>query len=101
MKPVSLKKPRWKIEGIDSTTVVFEAVLPGGYSKNEIKTILQRLACMNLTADEIVSASLRAPRRTSLLETKTASPPHGKRLTIWIDGGAVDYVAGYWRGGED
>jgi hypothetical protein len=37
--------------------------------------------------------------QTSLLETKTAGPPHGKRF--WIDGAAVDYIAGYWRAGED
>ena len=101
MKPISHKKPRWKIQGIHSTTVVFKGELPGGYSNGEITTILQRLACRHLTDEEIISASLRKGRRTSLLEAKTAGPPHGNRLTIWIDGTTVDYIAGYWRAGED
>jgi hypothetical protein len=100
-KNIPTTKSRWKIQGIQSTTVVFKAELPGGYSNGEIATILQRLACRHLTDEEIISASLRKGRRTSLLETKTAGPPHGNRLTIWIDGATVDYIAGYWRPGAD
>lgn len=91
-----MPKHIWRIEGIKSTTTVFRRDIPGHLSNDEVTRILQRLACKNLTENEIISASLRKRSRTALLEPVISSPPHGKRLTIWI-GGLVDYIASAWR----
>jgi hypothetical protein len=59
---------RWKVEGVNSTTTFYEAILPGNLNDDEITTIIQRLASKHLTEDEIIGASLRKNRRTALLE---------------------------------
>jgi hypothetical protein len=93
-------KARWKIRGYKSTELVFDKTLPGGYTNGEIKTLLQRLACRDLNADEIFAASLRRRGGRGYLEPHIDGPPHGKRLTIWLDSGMVSYIAGYWKADE-
>jgi hypothetical protein len=92
-------KDFWRIEGYKQFDRVFQTRLPGNMSESEIVTIIQRLACRHLSEEEIVQASLRKNRRTSLLEPLIGRPPNGHRTTISIDHG-TDYVASYWRAGE-
>ena len=40
---------RWKVEGVNSTTTFYEAILPGNLNDDEITTIIQRLASKHLT----------------------------------------------------
>lgn len=50
---------KWHIVRYDSTTETGTWDLPGHLSEGEMETILQRLVCSDLTAKEIISASLR------------------------------------------
>ena len=93
-------KARWKIEGYERDKLVFEKKLPGGYTQGEIKTLLQRLACRDLSPDEIFSSSTRRAKKSGLLAPNISYPPNGKRTTIWLDSGIISYVAGYWRADE-
>jgi hypothetical protein len=68
-------------------------------SEEEIVTIVQRLACKHLSEAEIVAASLRKNKRTSLLEPLIGRPPQGLRTVISI-GHGIEYRASYWRAGE-
>jgi hypothetical protein len=95
-----MKRARWKIEGYQGTELVFERELPGGYTENEIKTLLQRLTCRDLTPEEIFASSTRRAKRLGLLTPQVSHPPQGKRTTIWLDSGIVSYVAGYWKADE-
>jgi hypothetical protein len=49
----------WKIEGWDSTRRIFELRAPGNLEPREVTRMLQRLACRDLSPQEIVSSSLR------------------------------------------
>ena len=93
-------KARWKIRGYNSTELVFDKTLPGGYTNGAITTLLQRLACRDLSLDEIFAASKRKRRGTGFLEARVDGPPHGKRLSIWLESGLVSYIAGYWNADE-
>jgi hypothetical protein len=62
------KKGYWFVERDKHLEPVFRRRLPGNLSSREISTILERLASTRLTADEVISASLRKPRKTALLE---------------------------------
>ena len=53
----------WHIEGRSGSTVIFERDLPGNMSEREIEATLQRLVARHLSADEVVSASLRKNAR--------------------------------------
>jgi hypothetical protein len=71
------KEARWKIHGYESTTLVFNKELPGGYSVSEIKTLLQRLACRDLTVEEIFNASSRRARKDGALACQVIPPSTG------------------------
>ena len=92
-------KPYWLIEGYERFDRVFQTRLPGHMSEDEVVIIIQRLACRHLSEAEIVSASLRKGKRTSLLEPLVGRPPQGHRTVISIDHG-TEYRASYWRAGE-
>jgi len=92
-------KPFWLIEGYERFDRFFQTRLPGHVTEEEIVTIIQRLACKHLTDAEIVSASLRKRKRTSLLEPLIGRPPQGLRTVISISHG-TEYRASYWRAGE-
>jgi hypothetical protein len=47
----------------------------------------------------IIGASLRKPHRTSLLEPIISQPGPQSRFSIFVSAG-YDYIAGYWRAGE-
>jgi hypothetical protein len=74
----------WRIEIDEKTNVVFRRLLPGHLTPNEIAVILQRLACRNLSRNEVVGASIRAPKRTALLDARFDGPPKGKRQMVWL-----------------
>lgn len=93
------QKRYWVIEITRRLETIFRKRLPGYLSTQEITTILQRLASRDLTPREIISASVRKPRRTHLLEARVDGPPHGKRVMVWLPG-CLDYKAGYWREDE-
>jgi hypothetical protein len=95
-----MAKARWKIQGYKSTELVFDEEWPGGYTHNEITTLLQRLACRDLTPDEIFASSSRRARKNGFLVPRISYPPQGKRTTITLDSGIVSYIAGYWRADE-
>jgi hypothetical protein len=95
-----MAKARWKLEGYKSTELVFQKELPGGYTHNEIKTLLQRLACRDLTPEEIFNSSTRRAKKAGFLTPQVSYPPNGLRTTIWLDSGIVNYVASYWKAGE-
>jgi hypothetical protein len=92
-------KHYWKIEAMDGFDTTFETLIPGNLTRTEVTTIIQRLACRHLTESEIISASLRKPRRTSLLEPLIGTRPASKRETVSI-GHTVNYVASFWREDE-
>jgi hypothetical protein len=75
----------------------FQTRLPGHITEEEIVKIIQRLACKHPSEEEIISASLRKDKRTSLLEPLIGRPPQGLRTVILIDHGTE---ASYWRAGE-
>lgn len=62
--------PTWEITCYDSTEELWTKRVPVKVSEGQIITMLQRLVCMDLTADEIIGASLpaRAKFRNRLLE---------------------------------
>jgi hypothetical protein len=92
-------KPFWLIEGYERFDRFFQTQLPGHMSDEEITTIIQRLACRHLSEAEIVAASLRKGKRTSLLEPLIGKAPHGLRTVISINHG-TEYRASYWRADE-
>ena len=61
---------KWIIRKYESNALKWEKVLPGNMSNKRVETVLQRLVCQNLSADEILSSSLNAeaPGRTSQLD---------------------------------
>ena len=63
------RKPKryWRIEIEERHEVVFRRKLPGNLTENEIGRILQRLACRDLSAAEIIACSRRKNWKTSLL----------------------------------
>lgn len=95
------KKPRyfWQIEILGHSDSIFRRTLPGNLSTAEIGAILQRLVCAKLTPSEIISASARKPKRTSLLDYRVEGRPQSKRTMIWIES-HTDYIAGYFREDE-
>ncbi len=92
-------KPYWLVEGYERFDRIFQARLPGHMTDKELVTIIQRLTCKHLSEEEIVAASLRKGKRTSLLEPLIGRPPQGLRTVISISHG-VEYRATYWRAGE-
>jgi hypothetical protein len=96
----SQAKSYWKIEVLDGFSVAFERYVRGDLTEAEITTILQRLACRNLNENEIISASLRRPARTALLEPVIGGPPsRGTRHTVFIQHD-LTYMASCWRADE-
>ena len=71
------RKPKryWRVEVEKRHEVVFRRRLPGNLTANEIGRILQRLACRELTAEEIVSSSRRGGWEASLLHLRYERPP--------------------------
>ena len=61
---------KWIIRKYESNALKWEKVLPGNMSNKRVETVLQRLVCQNLSADEILSSSLNAeaPGRTGHLD---------------------------------
>ncbi len=96
---MSSQKRYWVIEITEGFLTVLRKRLPGHLSNQEIITILQRLASRTLSPREVIAASIRKPRRTSLLEARIDGPPHGKRVMIWLPA-SLDYKASYWREDE-
>jgi hypothetical protein len=92
-------KGYWVIQITERFETVFRKRLPGNLSNQEISTILQRLAARNLSPGEVIAASVRKPKRTTLLEVRADGPPHGKRGMIWIPT-FPDYTASFWRADE-
>ena len=60
----------WVISHCDGGGLINEWTMPGNLSSSEVKAILQRLVCRDLTIDEILSASRRKndKNRTTLLD---------------------------------
>jgi hypothetical protein len=95
----SHNKRYWVIDITKRFDTVFRKRLPGNLSNQEVATILQRLASRKLFPEEVIAASIRKPNRTTLLEVRVDSPPHGKRKMIWLPA-LPDYTASYWREDE-
>jgi hypothetical protein len=70
----------WRVEGYDGNERFLEKELPGNLGDNEIIRLLQRLACKNLTHDEILAASLRPKARNyvALLEPEIDDNPSNR-----------------------
>lgn len=103
MSKASINSPKrfWKIEGYDSTRLLFQNVLPLGYlSEGQMMSLLQRLASKHLTEDEIVAASQRPNSKgyAPLLEPHTDHDP-SSRYTISV-GVNPYYLASVWQSGE-
>jgi hypothetical protein len=98
---VTSSKRFWRIEGYDSTELLFKKVLPMGYlSKGQITSLLQRLASKYLDEDQIVAASLRPNSKgyAPLLEPNTDYHPGG-RYTISV-GSNPNFAASVWQNDE-
>ena len=83
-------KRYWVIEITKGSEPVFKKRLAGNLGNQEIATILQRLACCDLSRSEVIAASM-----TSLLEERVRGPSNG-RTSIWLPA-LRDYRADYWR----
>jgi hypothetical protein len=92
-----MPKVFWRIEGVKGKTTIFRRTLPGDIERDQIVTILQRLACKHLTRNGILSASLR--NNPPNLVPNSTDPPDGKRLVIWVSG-SVDYIASFLQEDE-
>lgn len=94
------EKRYWMVEISQGFTTTFRKYLFGHLSTQEITTILQRLASRDLTPREVISASIRKPRRTHFLDARVDGPPKGgKRVMVWLPA-LPDYRASYWREDE-
>lgn len=62
----------WQISKHDSVELISEWTLPGHLSEKEIKTVLERLTCQHLNAEEIIGASKRRSDKehNTLLEVR-------------------------------
>ena len=92
----------WKIVAYDGTQKLFEKVLPlGSLSEGEMTTLLQQLAALSLTPDEIINASLRRDSKSyaSLLEPQQQSGPAASRFYISV-GTTQNWVASVWNADE-
>lgn len=89
----------WVINITRGFDIVFQKRLAGSLSNKEIATILQRLASRDLSPREVISASIRKPERTSLLDVRVDGPPHCKRTLIWLPA-FPDYKASHWHEDE-
>ena len=70
-----MPKAYWKIEVQKRFETTYTRYLSGDLTENEITVIIQRLACRHLSEEEIISASLRKSKKTSLLEASRGGPP--------------------------
>jgi hypothetical protein len=95
------RKPKryWRIEIEARHEVVFRRRLPGNLTENEIGAILQRLACRDLSAAEIISCSRRGNWKTSLLRVSFDSPPKARRPIVYLTN-FPGYVASLWLSEE-
>ena len=95
------KRPKrfWRIEIEEGHVPVFRRILPGNLSENEVATLLQRLACRKLTANEIVGASLRAPKAAALLDVRFEHLPKAARPLIWLTT-FPHFIASLWAADE-
>jgi hypothetical protein len=94
------QKLYWVIDITKGFKSIFRKRLPGHLHTHEIITILQRLASRDLSAMEVIAASIRKPLRTALLEVHVDGPPRGgRRMMIWLPG-CPDYKASRWREDE-
>jgi hypothetical protein len=89
----------WRLYGYKRIEKVYEAVLPGNMTDAQVTTLVQRLACRDLTEDEIVGASLRKNKKSTLLDVQLGRGGPNSRHTISC-GHTVSYIAGYWKAGE-
>lgn len=93
----------WKIEGYDSTRLIFKMkkVLPVGcLTVKQMTSLLQRLASKHLDEDEIVASSIRRNCKgyAPLLECQLSSGP-GVRYSIMV-GSNPFYVGSVWKSDE-
>ena len=60
----------WIVEGFDGCAKLFEEVVPGYVSEQEVITLLQRLVCSHLATSDIIdaSASWKGASRTGALQ---------------------------------
>jgi hypothetical protein len=93
-------KRYWVIEVTERFETVFRKRVAGNLSNQEVAAILQRLASRHLLPAEVIAASIRKPKRTTLLDWRIDGPPNGgKRPIIWLPA-FLDYKASYWRQDE-
>lgn len=80
------RKPKryWPIEIEQRHEVVFRRRLPGNLTPNEIGRILQRLACRELTVEEIIASLRRGRCDASLLELRYEYPPKARRDFVYL-----------------
>ncbi|WP_208856321.1 hypothetical protein [Leisingera aquaemixtae] len=80
---------KWEIRHWDGTSEKSVGEMPGNLSESEILQVLQRLACMSLKPQEILSASLRrgSRQRSAVLDRA------GFGLPVQVDSGDGFYSA--------
>ena len=55
---------QWRVTGWDSTTKIYEAFYPfSAFSKNQMKTLLERFVCRDLSFDVIADCTRRQKRK--------------------------------------
>ena len=92
-------KRYWRIEIGKRHAVVFRRRLPGNLTENEIGAILQRLACRELTAEEVITSSRRGGRDASLLHLRFEFAPKAARDLVYLTN-IPGYVASRWLSEE-
>ena len=95
------KKPKkyWRIQIEQQHEVVFRRWLPGRTSNQTIATILQRLACRDLSAQEIIASSMPTGSKVPLLDVRLENPPKAKRALIYLIN-LQGYMASLWLESE-
>jgi hypothetical protein len=65
----------WKVEEYDGLELIESHTVPGNLTPKEMSQILIQLAARHLTAEEIISANLRAKMRgkTTILEVNNCN----------------------------
>jgi hypothetical protein len=79
------RKPKryWRIEIEQRREIVFRKDLPGNLSPEVIADTLQRLACRDLSAAQIVSSSIDGSNPLSL-RARRECPSTGDRMSVYL-----------------
>jgi hypothetical protein len=95
MKKQKEPKRCWRIRGYDSTTEIFDQIIPiGQMTDNNMKELLRVLVAKDLSPSELIGAYAKRGTRISnkLLDVRKENQPE-KRRTLYTCGDNPHYMA--------